>query len=328
MRRRDFIAAIGSTAVLPVVAHAQHVERLRRVALFLPATIDDAHFQLRITAFHEGLQQAGWTIGRTVRIDTHWATANASAIRKHAAKLVAQAPDVIVAFGAATVRVLLAATRTIPIAFCGVGDPVGAGLVESLARPGGNATGLMAFEYGASGRWLELLKEIAPRLARAAVLQNPGTPSMPQFRVIQAAAPSLGVDVVPINVGDDSEIERAVAAFARAPNGGLIATTGEAWAARYQRLIVMMAARHKLPAVYFDRSFVAAGGLISYGPDFIDQFRQAADCVDRILKGEKAAELPVQAPTKYETAINLKTAEALGLTVPPKLLARADDVIR
>ncbi len=328
MRRRDFIAAIGGTAVMPVVAHAQQTERIRRVAIFLPATIDDAHFQLRITAFHEGLHQAGWTIGRNVTIGTHWATADASAIRKHAANLVAQAPDVILAFGASTVSVLLKATRTIPIVFPGVGDPVGAGVVESLSRPGGNATGFMVFDDSMSGKWLELLKEIAPRLTRAAVLRDPGTPSgVAQFGVIQAAAASLRVEVVPVDIRDASEIERGVAAFARSPNGGLIATTSGAWAARHQRLIVMMAAHHKLPAVYFERSFVAAGGLVSYGPDFIEQFRQAAGYVDRILKGEKAADVPVQAPTKYETVINLKAARALGLTVPATLLARADEVI-
>ena len=328
MRRRDFIAAIGGTAVMPVVAHAQQTERIRRVAIFLPATIDDAHFQLRITAFHEGLHQAGWTIGRNVYIGTHWATADASAMRKHAAKLVAQAPDVILAFGASTVSVLLKATRTIPIVFPGVGDPVGAGVVASLSRPGGNATGFMVFDDSMSGKWLELLKEIAPRLTRAAVLRDPGTPSgVAQFGVIQAAAASLRVEVVPVDIRDASEIERGVAAFARSPNGGLIATTSGAWAARYQRLIVMLAAHHKLPAVYFERSFVAAGGLVSYGPDFIEQFRQAAGYVDRILKGEKAADVPVQTPTKYETVINLKAARALGLTVPATLLARADEVI-
>jgi putative ABC transport system substrate-binding protein len=329
MRRRDFIAAIGGTAVMPFVAHAQRTERLQRVAIFLPATIDDAHFQLRITAFHEGLQQAGWLIGRNIRIDTHWATANASAIRKHAAQLVAQTPVVILAFGASTVRALLEATRTIPIVFSGVGDPVGAGFVESLSRPGRNATGVMAFEYSVSGKWLELLKEIAPKLTRAAVIQDLGIRfAMPQLDVIQAAALPLRMEVVPVNIRDPIEIGGAIAAFARAPNGGLIATIGEAWAARYHRLIIMTAARRKLPAVYFDRSFVAAGGLVSYGPDFVDQFRQAAGYVDRILRGEKPASLPVQPPSKYDTVINLKAAKALDLTVPPALLARADDVIR
>jgi len=329
MQRRDFIAAIGGTAVMAVVAPAQQAERIRRVAIVLPASMEDAHFQLRITEFYEGLQQAGWTIGRNVHVHTHWAAANASANRKHAAQLVAQAPDVILAFGASTVRVLLEATRTLPIVFSGVGDPVQAGLIESLSRPGGNATGLMAFEYSVSGKWLELLKEIAPRLTRAAVLRDPGTPSgMPQFGIIQAVAPSLRVEVVPLNIRDASEIEHAIAAFARSPNGGLIVTTGESWATRYQHSIIMTAARHKLPAVYYERSFVAAGGLVSLGPDFIDQFRQAASYVDRILKGEKPADLPVQAPTKYDTVINLKAAKALGLTVPPTLLARADEVIR
>jgi len=329
MRRRDFIATIGGTALMRVVAHAQQTEQWPRVAIFLPATIDDAPFQPRITAFHEGLQQAGWAVGRNIRIDTHWATANASAIRKHAAKLVAQAPDAILAFGASTVSVLLETTRTIPIVFSGVGDPVGAGFVESLTRPGGNATGLMAFEYSMSGKWLQLLKEIAPRLTRAAVLQDLGIRNaMPQFSVIEAAARSLRMEVVPVNVRNASEIERAVADFAHSPDGGLIVTIGEAWAAHYQRLIIMTAARRKLPAIYFDHSFVAAGGLVSYGPDFIDQFRQAAGYIDRILRGEKSADLPVQAPTQYELVINLKAAKVLGLTLPPTLLARADDVIR
>ena len=269
----------------------------------------------------------GWTIGRNVRIDTRWATANAADIRRHAAELVALAPDVILAHGDSTVGPLLQATRTVPIVFPIVADPVGAGFVDSLARPGGNATGFMNFEYSMGGKWLELLKQIAPGVTRVAVLRDPTIPAgIGQFGVIQAVAPSLRVEVNPVNMRDAGEIERAVAAFARSGNGGLI-VTASASAVLHRDLIVTLAARHKLPAVYFERSFVAAGGLISYGPDRIDQYRQAAGYVDRILKGEKPADLPVQAPTKYELVINLKTAKTLGLTVPPTLLARADEVI-
>ena len=300
---------------------------MRRIGVLLPAAADDPEFQARVGAFLQGLAQLGWTIGRNVRIDTRWATANAADIRRHAAELVALAPDVILAHGASTVGPLLQATRTVPIVFPVVADPVGAGFVDSLARPGGNATGFMTFEYSMSGKWLELLKQIAPGVTRAAVLRDPPSPSgTGQFGVIQAVAPSLRVEVSPVNVRDAGEIERAVAAFARAPNGGLI-VTASALATLHRDLIITLAARHKLPAVYFERFFVAAGGLISYGPDFVDQYRRAAGYVDRILKGEKPADLPVQAPTKYELVINLKTAKALGLDVPPTLLARADEVI-
>jgi ABC-type uncharacterized transport system substrate-binding protein len=262
-----------------------------------------------------------------VRVDTRWATANAAEIRRHAAELVALTPDVILAYGASTVGPLLEVTRSVPIVFPVIGDPVGAGFIESLARPGGNATGFMTTEYGMAGKWPELLKQIAPGVTRAAVLRNPATPTGPaQFGVIQAVAPSLRVEVNPVDMRDAGEIERAVAALARAPNGGLI-VTGGAGAQLHRALIVTLAARHKLPSVYFERSFVAAGGLISYGPDYVDQFRRAAGYVDRILKGEKPADLPVQAPTKYELVINLKTAKALGIEVPPTLLARADEVI-
>ena len=264
-----------------------------------------------------GWQQLGWTIGRNVRIDTRWATANAAEIRRHAAELAALAPDVILAHGASTVGPLLQATRTVPIVFPVVADPVGAGFVDSLARPGGNATGFMSFEYSLSGKWLELLKQIAPGVTRVAVLRDPAIPAgTGQFGVIQAVAPSLRVEVSPVNVRDAGEIERAVAAFARSPNGGLI-VTASGLAIVHRDLIITLAARHKLPAVYSERSFVAAGGLISYGPDLVDQYRRAAGYVDRILKGEKPADLPVQAPTKYELVINLKTAKALGLDVPP-----------
>ena len=300
---------------------------MRRIGVLLPAAADDPEFQARVGAFLQGLALLGWTIGRNVRIDTRWATANAADIRRHAAELVALAPDVILAHGASAVGPLLQATRTVPIVFPVVADPVGAGFVDSLARPGGNATGFMTFEYSMGGKWLELLKQIAPGVTRAAVLRDPdprlGTG---QFAAIQAVAPSLRVEVSPVNMRDAGEIERAVAAFARSPNGGLIVTASGV-AHLHRDLIVTLAARHKLPAVYSERFFVAAGGLISYGPDHIDQYRRAAGYVDRILKGEKPADLPVQAPTKYELVINLKTAKALGLDVPPTLLARADEVI-
>ena len=331
---------------------------MRRIGILLPAAADDAEFQARIGAFLQGLAALGWTIGRNVRIDTRWATTDAAEIRRHAAELAALAPDVILAPAATTVGPLLQATRTVPIVFPGVVDPVGAGFVESLARPGGNATGFMNFEYSIGGKWLELLKEIAPGVTRVAVLRYADTPSgVGQFGIIQSVAPSLRVEVTPVNMRDAPEIERAVAAFAqaalasgasgqrgnfttvrahgtlalnrssaRASNGGLIVTASPL-AQRHRDLIVTLAARHKLPAVYFDRVFAAAGGLISYGPDYIDQYRRAASYVDRILKGEKPADLPVQAPTKYELVINLKTAKTLGIEVPPSVLVRADEVI-
>jgi putative ABC transport system substrate-binding protein len=281
-----------------------------------------------MAAFVQGLAQLGWADGRNVRIDTRWATTNPDDIRRHAAELAALAPDVILAAtGTATVAPLLLATRTVPIVFAAVIDPVGAGFVTSLAKPGGNATGFTIFEYGMSGKWLELLKEIAPRLTRAAVLRDPGIASgIGQFGAVQAVAPSLGVDLSPIDVRDAPEIERAVTAFARSGNSGLI-VTWSASAGRHRDLIITLAARHKLPAVYSGRWFATDGGLISYGPDFVDQYRRVAGYVDRILKGEKPADMPVQAPTKYELVVNLKTANALGLTVPPSLLGRADEVI-
>ena len=302
IRRREFIsAARRRAAAWPLAARAQQHERMRRIGVLLPAAADDAQFQTWVGAFLQALGQAGWTIGRNVRIDTRWATANAANIRKHAAELAALAPDVILAYGSSTVGPLLQVTRTVPIVFPIIGDPVAAGFVDNLARPGGNATGFMTSEYGLAGKWLELLKQIAPGVTRVAVLRNPATPTGPaQFGVIQAVAPSLRVEVNPVNMRDAGEIERAVAALARAPNGGLIVTAG-AGAQLHRDLIVTLAARHKLPAVYFERNFVAAGGLVSYGADYVDQFRRAAGYVDRILKGEKPADLPVQAPTKYET---------------------------
>jgi len=327
MKRREFISLLGGAAAWPLAARAQQGERARRVGVLLPAASDDVEFQARVGAFLQGLQQSGWSIGRNLRIDTRWATANADDIRRHAAELVTLAPDVILAHGASTMRPLLQVTRSVPIVFPVAGDPVAAGFVDSLARPGGNATGFMTFEYNLSGKWLELLKEIAPGVTRAAVLRDPTViTGASQFAAIQAVAPSLRVEVNPINLRDAGEIEHAVTAFARSSNGGLIVTTG-GLAQLHRDLIITLAARHKLPAVYYERFFVAGGGLLSYGADYIDQYRQAAAYVDRILKGEKPGDLPVQAPTKYETVINLKTAKALGLTVPPSLLARADEVI-
>jgi putative ABC transport system substrate-binding protein len=328
MRRREFITLLGGAAAAwPLVASAQQAERVRRIVVIVPATVDNSDFQARIGAFLQGLQQSGWIIGHNVRIDTRWATSNANDIRGHVAELVPLAPDVILAHGSSTVGPLLQATRTVPVVFPVIGDPVGAGYVDSLARPGGNATGFMIFEYSMGGKWLEVLKEIAPSVTRAAVLRDPtqgGGTSV--FAAIQAVAPSLRVEVNPVNVRDSGDIERAVAAFARSPNGGLIVTaSGSAFV--HRDLIVTLAARHKLPAIYFERLFVAAGGLISYGASEIDNYRRAASYVDRILKGEKPADLPVQAPTKFELVINLKTAKALGLTIPPSLLARADEVI-
>jgi putative ABC transport system substrate-binding protein len=327
MRRREFIAGLGGAAAWPLAAWAQQPERVRRIGIILPAAADHTEYQAWVGAFLQGLALLGWTIGRNVRIDTRWAGAGAAEIRRHAAELVALAPDVILAHGASIVGPLLQATRTVPIVFPVAGDPVGAGFVDSLARPGGNATGFMTFEFSISGKWLELLKQVAPGVRRAAVLRDPtqgdGTS---QFAAIQAVAPSLKVEVNPLNTRDAGEIERAVVAFARSPNGGLIATAGGSQTV-YRELIITLAARHKLPAVYFERSFVAAGGLISYGASVIDQYRQAAGYVDRILKGEKPADLPVQAPVKFETVLNLKTAKALGLDVPATVLARADEVI-
>ncbi len=327
MQRRKFITLIGGAAAWPLAARAQQGERMRRIGVLESAGADNPDVQARHAAFLQGLQQLGWTDGHNVRIDTRWAAGNAADIRKYAAELVALAPDVIISAGTAAMAPLLQATRTVPIVFVIVPDPVGSGFVDSLSRPGGNATGFMMFEYSLCGKWPELLKEIVPGVTRAAVLWDPAiTAGIGQFAVIQSVAPSVGVEVSPINIGDAAKIERAVAAFAHAANGGLI-LTASALSAVHRDLIITLAARYKLPAVYQERSYVAAGGLMSYGPSFIDQFRRAAGYVDRILKGEKPADLPVQAPTKYELVINLKTAKALGLKVPQSILARADDVI-
>ena len=285
---------------------------------------DDPESQRRMTAFVQGLQELGWTDGRNVRIEYRWTLGDADRIRKYVTELVALTPDVILAAGAATMGFLLQATRTIPIVFVNLADPVGAGYVDSLARPGGNATGFVQFEYGLSGKWLELLKEIAPGVTRAAVIRDPAESSgLGQWGAIQSAAPTVGLEVTPVNVRDAAEIERVLATFARSPNGGLI-VTGSALAAVNRNLLATLAARHKLPAIFYRRT---DGGLMSYGPDALDQYRRAAAYVDRILKGEKPADLPVQAPTKYELVINTSTARALGLDVPPTLLARADEVI-
>jgi ABC-type uncharacterized transport system substrate-binding protein len=320
MKRRAFITLVGGAAAWSFAARAQQPERVRRVGILLPAAADNAESQAWVGAFLQGLALLGWTIGRNVRIDTRWATANADEIRKHATELVALAPDVILAHGASTVGPLLQATRTVPIVFPLVSDPVGAGFIESLARPGGNATGFMTHEYGLGAKWLELLKEIVPKVTRAGVLRDATSPAgTGQFGAIQSAAPSLGVEVTPINLRDAADIERAVTAFSRSANGGLI-VTASSLSVIHRDLIIMQAAQHK-PAIYFERFFVTAGGLISYGPDQGDQYRQAAGYVDRILKGEKPGDLPVQTPTKYELAINHQTARMLGLTVPASLLA-------
>ena len=300
---------------------------MRRIGVLTGTRAEDPDNKARFAAFEQALQQLGWTPGRNVRIDYRFAGGDAATSRKQAEELVALAPDVIVSTGSFSTGQLLQATHTVPVVFAVVPDPVGSGFVDSLSQPGGNATGFMQFEYGLSGKWLELLKEIAPSLTRAMVLWDPAIPAgIGQFAIIQSVATSAGVDLKPVNLRDAGEIERAITAFARAPNGGLI-LTASALSTVHRDLIIALAARHKLPAVYYERFFVAGGGLISYGANFVDQFRRAAGYVDRILKGEKPADLPVQAPTKYELVINLKTAKALGLTVPPSLLARADEVI-
>ena len=327
MRRREFIILLGGAVTAwPLIARAQPAERVRRIGVLLPSAAENPEYQPWVGAFLQELSQLGWSIGRNVRIDTRWAATNAD-IRKQAAELVALAPDVILAHGSNTVGQLLQATHTVPIVFPVIADPIAGGFVDNLARPGGNATGFMLFENSISGKWLELLKQIAPGVTRVAVIVDPTIPTGPaQFSVIQTMAPSLRVEVTPINKRDAGEIERAVAALAQASNGGLIVTPGLP-ATHNRDLIITLAARHKLPAIYFDRYFVTAGGLFSYGPDRIDMYRRAAGYVDRILKGDKPADMPVQAPTKYQLVINLKTAKTLGLTVPQALLASADEVI-
>jgi putative ABC transport system substrate-binding protein len=328
MRRRKFIKLMGSAAVAwPLAARAQQGERIRRIGMLWATSEDDPVGQTRRAAFLQGLQQLGWIDGRNVHIDARWAAGNLVNARQYAAELVALAPDVILASGGAIMGPLLQATRTVPIVFTLAVDPVGSGFIDGLSRPGGNATGFMLFEYSLCGKWLALLKEIAPGVTRAAILRDPAVPSgIGQFAVIQSVAPSVGVDVIPVNLGEAAEIERTVAAFAHSANGGLIvAASGSVQV--HRDLIISLAARHKLPAVYYEPDFVAAGGLISYGPNLLNEFRPAAGYVDRILKGAKPTDLPVQAPNKYEMVINQKTAKALGLVIPQAVLARADEVI-
>jgi putative ABC transport system substrate-binding protein len=328
MRRREFISGLGSVAAWPLAARAQQRERVRRIGVLLNVAADDAYVPDRLAAFEQGLQEFSWTVGRNIQINYRFAAADDNLFRKYAAELLALAPDVILAQGVVAVRPLLQVTRIVPIVFVAAVDPVGAGVVDSLGRPGGNATGFMIEEYSMGGKRLDLLKQVAPSVTRVAVLrdasQGGGTG---QFAAVQAVAPSLRVQVNPVNISDASEIERAVAAFARAPNGGLVVTTNPA-ASLHRELIITLAARHNLPAVYPFRFWVTGGGLISYGPEPFNDYRRAAGYIDRILKGEKPADLPVQAPTKYETLINLKTAKVLGLTIPETLLATADEVIQ
>jgi len=326
MRRRAFITLLGgAVAAWPLAAHVQQHERLRRIGVLMNRASDNPEGQDRLAAFHQGLQELGWNVGRNVRIDTRWTEDNADRSAKYAAELLGLMPDIILASGTIAVTALQHINRTLPIVFAAVADPVGAGIVESLAHPGSNATGFMLYEYNLSAKYLELLKEIAPRLTRVAIIRNAANPAgVALFGALQNAAQSLGVAASPINVRDAREIERSVEAFARSPNGGLVVTQTANF---YRDLIITAAARHKLPAVYGLRYDAIGGGLISYGPDNVDNFRQAAAYVDRILKGERPGDLPVQAPTKYELVINLKTAKALGLTVPDSLLARADEVI-
>ena len=327
MRRREFISFLGGAAAWPIGAHAQQAQRMRRIGVLMPLAADDPEAQMRLAAFAQGLERLDWNIGRNIRIETRWTVGDPERIRRGVAELLALEPDVILATGSTTVGPLRRATRTVPIVFVTVPDPVGAGFVANLTRPGGNVTGFTAFEYGISPKWLELLKQLVPGVTRVAVIRDPDVSAgIGQFGAIQAVAASFGVETIPVGVRDAGEIEHEIAAFAQGSNGGLV-VTGSALAMVHRNLIVTLAARHKLPAVYWDRAPVIAGGLISYGPDIHDQYRRAADYVDRILKGEKPADLPVQAPTKFELVINLKTAKALGLTVPPSVLAQANEVI-
>jgi putative tryptophan/tyrosine transport system substrate-binding protein len=328
VKRREFIVLVSSAAVSGSLgALAQQPERMRRIGVLMPLAADDPEAPVNLEAFLQVLRQSGWTVGRNISVDTRWGAGNADSIRKYAAELATLVPEVIFCTGGVSVGALLQTTRSVPIVFAVVPDPVGSGFVDSQSQPGGNVTGFMQFEYSLSGKWLELLKQIAPGVTRAAVLWDPDIPAgIGQFAVIQAVAPSLGVEVRPINMRDPTEIERAVAAFARSSNSGLIVSQS-ALARVHLNLIVTLAARHKLPAVYFQRNFVDGGGLISYGSSALDQYRRAAGYVDRILKGEKPADLPVQAPTEYELVVNLKTAKALGIMIPPSLLTRAAGVI-
>ena len=329
MRRRAFITLVGSAVVWPVAARTQQSEGVRRIGILMNRAADDPQGQARLAAFQQGMQQLGWTDGGNMRIDVRWGADDVDRERRYAAELVALAPDIVLASGTLSVTALQHVSRTLPIVFVGVTDPVGAGFVDSLARPGGNVTGFMIYEYDLSGKWLELLKQIAPSVMRVAIIRNPENPvGVAVFSALRAAAQPLRVEVSPIDSrGNADEIERAITAFARSPNSGLILTPNAAAMPAHYSLIVGLAARYKLPAVYPFPEMVTNGGLISFGPDVIDQSRRAAEYVDRILKGEKPAGLPVQTPTKYQLIINLKTAKALGVTVPPSVLARADEVI-
>jgi putative ABC transport system substrate-binding protein len=327
MKRREFITLIGSAAAWPLIARAQQTDRVRRIGVLMQIAADDPESKIQVAEFLRGLRELGWVVGRNVKLDTRWAGGDSDRIRKYAAELVALAPDVVLAPGGTVVGALQQASRTVPIVFVNVTDPIGRGYVASLAEPGGNATGFTSFEFGMGGKWLELLKQIAPGVTRVAVLRDPViTAGMGYLAAIHALAPSFGVEVSPVDVRVKSDIERAIAAFARTPNGGLIVTPDPA-AIAHRELIIALASRHRLPAIYPFRYFATEGGLISYGPNAIEQFRRAASYADRILKGEKPGSLPVQAPTKFELAINLKTAKALDVAVPQTLLARADEVI-
>jgi putative ABC transport system substrate-binding protein len=329
VRRREFITLLGGAAATwPLTARAQRADRARRIGVLMSTAVDDPESQLRFVAFVQGLQQAGWTVGDNLHVDTRWASGDTARLRAQTAEMLALSPDIIVVGGRAATVVpeVRRAGRDIPTVFVQGVDPVGTGYVASLARPGGNVTGFSQFEYVLSGKWLQLLKEVVPGVTRAAVLREAGGAGIGQWAVLQAAASSLAVELSPINAGDPAEIERAAAAFAREPNGCLIVVVSS-WATVHRDLIVAIAARHRLPAIYPYRYFVRGGGLVSYGPDLIDQYRRAAGYVDRIMRGEKPGDLPVQAPTKYDLVINLKTAKALGLDIPPSLLARADEVI-
>ena len=330
MQRRTFITLLGAAGAVgawPLAAGAQQPGKMRRIGVLMVLAADDPEGKVRLAAFVQRLQELGWTDGSNVRIETRWGGADAERYRRYAAELVALEPDVILAGGGSVLGPLRQATRTVPTVFVQVSDPVGAGLVQSLAHPGGNITGFMNLEYGSSGKWLELLKQLAPRVTRVAVLRDPANPvGLGQWGAMQSAAPALGLELSPVSVHDAGEIDRVVTAFARRPNGGLIVTSS-GLAIGHRELITRLSVQNQLPAVYPFRLFATGGGLISYGPDTIDPHRRAADYTDRILKGEKPADLPVQAPTKYELVINLKTAKALSLTVPPSLLARADEVI-
>ena len=327
MRRREFITLLGGAAAAwPLAARAQQSERMRRIGVLMHTAADEPESQARLTAFMQGLQELGWAVGRNMRIDYRWSVGDSARLYKDAAELVALAPEVILGGVGATAAALQQASRTVPIVMAQGIDPVGNGYVESLARPEGNITGFIQFEYGLAGKWVELLKEVAPGITRVAVLREPGAAAIGQWAMIQAVAQSFGAELKRIDLRDASEIERAITAFARSPNGGLIVAVSAA-SLTHRDLIIRLAAQHRLPAVYAYRIFVTSGGLITYGPDIASLYRRAAGYVDRILKGEKAADLPVQAPTKYELVVNLKTAKALGLDIPATVLARADEVI-